>query len=224
MKHRITPCSSLFALVIFILILFTFSFSHAQPCDSSEEIVKEMEALKNVLSHPHIKTLINKSPLGAEFAKFKLVKYIELAKEVLAVKNGEIALTEDRLMAIKQEGLNELEEVFIRLSALNSNGRLRSVFQKCSPKEYVEFFDTVSVISASSLSTQEKVQYLFELFGSDCSYYGNLALYGLGAALLGLLFGVLGIFPIIALFVILLCLPAAGIAFWLWLFCLLGVI
>ena len=142
---------------------------------------------------------------------------------VSAHQKGEITLSLDEILALKDEASAKIQNLSEKIQAIENNPNFNQA-KKYLPKELLAFWNQAKVISTNTNLTTEEIATELIKTSTDCNYYLQLMLYSFLATLLGLLLliTVIGIPVSVVLFIL------AGtlfpLALTVWVLCVVGIV
>ena len=155
-----------------------------------------------------------------------LLRFNQIYKTAVAHQSGEKVLTEKELLILMEEaeGIMNIDETFENIKWINDNAFF-AMFVAYLPKQLVAFWNqAIPIAYDDALSGKEKIEALVKATGSNCEYYimiiGYCNLIALGLLTLSLLVVTL----IITVPLMIITAAVEILAFFAWIFCLIGII
>lgn len=174
-----------------IVILFFSTLSIQAKAQQNNTAVKndpnenQLAELKTIIQQWDIKKDINRNLVLLSIA----IKY----------HNGEISLTGDELLKIKQDCIQQIGDTLEYIDYLICRfGYPTEAFKRAEaivPKQLLDFTKTIVAISQLNLTIDEKVELLFNtLDGGDCGTLLLYFIYSFAAGVLGILYAIIDLF------------------------------
>jgi hypothetical protein len=143
---------------------------------------------------------------------------------VTAHQKGEIVLSADEILALKDEESAKIQNLQEKIQTLENNPNFQQAKQYL-PKELLAFWNQAKIISTNTnLTTEEIATELIKTTDTNCNYYLEIVLYCLLADLLALVLAVTVIGIPAAVVIAVLSTTLAPLALTVWALCILGIV
>lgn len=175
-------------ILVIIAILLVGILSVQAKAQQNNQVVENTPAEINQLSE--IRTIIQELDIK------KIQKNLPLLSIAIKYHNGEISLTDDDILKIKQDSIQQIGDILDRIDYLICKfGYPAEAFKRAEailPKQLLDFTKTVVEISQLNLNTDEKVALLFEtLDGGGCGIILQYFLYSFAAGAVAIIYGLI---------------------------------